>query len=77
MYVHTLQFTTRAELSWAFQHLLSSPYVEDCLSEPDALRLRFVAPPRSAAVLIDRIYLRGALTWCLRSRLPRSAPTPA
>jgi hypothetical protein len=61
--------TNRDELSHAFDRLLSSEYVEDCLAEPAELRLRFVAPPERAAALIEKIYLRGGLVWCQRSPL--------
>ena len=69
MYVHTLHFTSRNELSWAFHYLLSAPFVDDCLTVPETLSIRFVAGPERAATLIERIYLRGCLTWCVRSSL--------
>ncbi len=69
VYVHTLHFTSRNELSWAFHYLLSAPFVDDCLTEPQILSIRFVAAPERAATLIERIYLRGGLTWCVRSGL--------
>ncbi len=53
VYVHTLRFTNGNELSWAFYCLASSPFVEDCLTEPDMLRIRFVAELEHAAMLIE------------------------
>ncbi len=72
VYVHTLYFTSRNELSWAFYYLVSAPFVDDCLTVPETLRIRFIAAPERAATLIERIYLRGGLTWCVRSGFDRS-----
>ena len=69
MYVHTLTFTSTNELSRAFDTLTGSEYVEDCLVEPSSLQLRFVAPPDRAARLVEKIYLHGGISWCLRHRL--------
>lgn len=68
VYMHTLHFTSREQLSWAFRFLRSSEFVQDCLTEPAQLRIRFVAAPAPAASLVEQIYLRGGLTWCVRSR---------
>lgn len=72
MYIHTIQFKNSAEHGWAFHHLAASAYVDACLANPEKLEIRFVASAEQASLLIERIYLRGALTWCLRSTL-RSA----
>jgi hypothetical protein len=69
VFVHTLHFTTVDELQRSFREVLESEFVEDCLVEPDALRLRFLAPPRSAEGVVERIYLHGGLSWCSRHPL--------
>ena len=74
VYMHTLHFTNRAQLSWAFRYLHLSEFVQDCLTEPAELRIRFVAAPAPAAILVEQIYLRGGLTWCVRSRFTRPQP---
>ncbi len=75
MHVHTLHFTGVNELERSFAVVLESGFVEDCLVEPDALRLRFLAPPRRAAAVVERIYLHGGLRWCSRHRLRVEAGT--
>jgi hypothetical protein len=66
VYVHVLQFASSSELSWAMARLLDSAWVEDCLAEPEALRLRFRAPSTIASDILERIYCRGGLTWVSR-----------
>jgi hypothetical protein len=61
--------TNRDQLSHAFDRLVSSEFVEDCMVEPAELQLRFVAPPERAADLVEKIYMRGGLVWCQRSPL--------
>jgi hypothetical protein len=68
----TLEFTSQAHLSRAFEELLSSEHLEDCLVETDLARLRFVAPPGHAEALLERVYRQGGLRWCSRQRLARS-----
>jgi len=72
VYVHTLCFANTNELSWAFHYLSSASFVDDCLTEIDTLSIRFVAAPERANIMIERLYLRGGLTWCVRSYLKRS-----
>lgn len=72
MQIHTLYFTDASELTRSFSCLAASESVEDCLVEPDRLRIRFLAPVASAEKLIERIYLDGGLKWCSRSSV--SAP---
>ena len=67
MQVHTLYFTDASELTRSFSCLAASESVEDCLVEPDRLRIRFLAPAASAEKLVERIYLDGGLKWCSRS----------
>ena len=55
MFVHVLQFKSASELSWAMRRLMDSAWVEDCLAEPEALRLRFRAPSDIAADMLDPI----------------------
>jgi hypothetical protein len=64
-----LQFESPGELSWAMRRLLESAWVEDCLAEPEALRIRFRAPSDRAADLVERIYLHGGLIWASRHAL--------
>ena len=70
MYIHTLHFRNGTELSWAFERLVACEHVEDCLVEPEELRIRFVAPRDATAPLIEKFYLRGGLTWSTRVRFP-------
>jgi hypothetical protein len=73
MYLHVLHFRSPQELSWAMGRLLDSSWVEDCLAEPQALRIRFRAPTSAAADLLERIYRQGGLTWATR-HLPGAGP---
>ena len=77
MFVHTLCFANGDALSAAFGLLTESEWVEDCLAEPELLRVRFVAAVEPASDLIERIYLRGGLTWSTRASLQSEAPSPA
>lgn len=72
MYVHTLEFTDRNRLAAAFEQVMSSEWVEDCLVETDRLRIRFVADPEHAQRLIQRIYQDGGLRLSMRHRIPGS-----
>jgi hypothetical protein len=67
----TLEFTSQEHLSRAFEELLSSERLEDCLVETDLVRLRFVAPPDAAEQLLERVYRQGGLRWCSRQRVAR------
>lgn len=69
MYVHTLEFTDRNRLAAAFERLASSEHVEDCLVETGRLRIRFVADPKRAAALVERIYQDGGLRLSLRHHI--------
>ncbi len=70
MYVHTLEFTDRNRLAAAFERLASSEYVEDCLVETAKLRIRFVAEPKQARALVERIYQDGGLRLSMRHHIP-------
>ncbi len=67
MHVHTLHFSNASELTRSYALLAGSEFVEDCLVEQHELRIRFLAPPRCAQALVERIYLEGGLTWCSRA----------
>ena len=69
MYSHVLSFTNSSELGWAFHFLASDGQVEDCLTDLENRSIRFVAEAADAARLIERLYLRGGLRWCERSRV--------
>jgi hypothetical protein len=73
MIVHTIHLKTRADLSRAFARLTGAELVEDCLVEPEQLRIRFVASG-SAERLLEQIYRGGGLTWHSRSRLRERRP---
>ncbi len=66
VYVHTLEFVDKNRLAAAFETLVGSEFVEDCLVETERLRIRFVADPRRASTLVERIYLDGGLRLSLR-----------
>lgn len=65
-HVHELGFSDGDRLGRAFEQLMASARVEDCLVEPDQLRIRFSAPDEEAARLIERIYRGGGLTRARR-----------
>ena len=69
MDLHTLEFTDRTRLASAFEQLVLSEWVEDCLVETDRLRIRFVAHPQRANALVARIYLDGGLRTALHRHL--------
>jgi hypothetical protein len=69
MYIHTLEFTDSNRLASAFEHVISSEWVEDCLVETDRLRIRFVADPERARALVQRIYLEGGLRMSQRHHI--------
>ncbi|MFI5317174.1 MAG: hypothetical protein ACHQ6T_15845 [Myxococcota bacterium] len=79
MFVHTLEFVDQNRLAAAFERLVSSEHVDDCLVETDRLRIRFVAAPEQASALVERIYLDGGLRLSVRHHvasgaIPASAP---
>ena len=69
MQVHTLHFSNASELTRSFACLSGSEFIEDCLVEPERLRIRFMAPEGCARQMVERIYLGGGLTWCSRSAI--------
>lgn len=75
--VHTLHFADTERLQRSFEEVMSWESVEDCLVEPERLRLRFLAPARLADPLVERLYLQGGLTWCSRHVLRAASGEPA
>jgi hypothetical protein len=69
MRVYVLRLKDPASLSRAFGRLMASSRVASCLVEPEHGRVRFVAPPRAAEAMVERIYLEGELLWCTRHDL--------
>ncbi len=66
MRVYVLQFVDHQRLNGAFALLMNSERIGSCSAEPEASRLRFVAPAAPGEELVHRIYLDGGLTWCSR-----------
>jgi len=74
--LYTLHLQDDGAFSAAFAALTASQFVEDCLAEPERLRIRFVAPRESGEALIEQIYLRGGLTWSTRAPFPSATSSP-
>jgi hypothetical protein len=72
--VYLLQFENSAALARAFDCVVEFDRAESCTAEPEQLRLRFLAAPRPAESLLQRIYLYGGLTWCSRHELAQASP---
>ena len=66
MYVHTLEFVDRDHLASAFERIVSSEHVENCLVETERMRIRFLADASHAEPLVERIYLDGGLRFASR-----------
>jgi len=66
MRVYVLHFESVGPLHRAFDLLIQCDDVASCMVEPERMRLRFLAPPRYGDPLVERLYLRGGLTWCSR-----------
>ena len=69
MRVVVLHLASPALLASAVSRLMESESVVDCCVEAELGRIRFLAPPRRADALVDRIYLEGGLVWCSRHDL--------
>lgn len=67
--VYVLHIEGVPRLRAAFARVMESERVESCMIEPEACRLRFVAPPVRGDVLVEEIYLEGGLLWCSRHGL--------
>jgi hypothetical protein len=64
MRVYVLHLDGVGALTRAFDRVMDCEAVASCAIEPEALRLRFLAPARSAEALVHGIYLEGGLVWC-------------
>ena len=64
MKVFDLRFTDDGSMQAAFQRAQELSALDSCTLEPEALRMRFVAPDEAADSLAHRIYLDGGLRWC-------------
>ena len=69
MRVYVLHLKGPAAVSRAFERLMASSRIGSCLVEPELGRLRFLAPPKLAEAIVERIYLDGELAWCSRHDL--------
>jgi hypothetical protein len=67
--VHALLFADAHRLARAFEQLLQSDWIDDCLVDLEALRIRFVAAVEAARPLVERIYLDGGLRFASRHRI--------
>ncbi len=76
MLLYTIHLQAEGAFSAAFATLMASEFVEDCLAEPERLRIRFVAPRERGEGLIEQIYLRGGLTWITRAAFPAVSKSP-
>ena len=77
MRVYVLRFRNAGSVSRAFERLMSSSRVSTCEIEPGLGRVRFLAPEKHAAALLERIYLDGDLTWCSSHSLADQVETVA
>ena len=66
MRVYVLRLEGRASIERAFGVISDARNVSSCSFEPGLRRVRFVAPPREADALAERIYLDCGLIWCSR-----------
>ncbi len=66
MLVHTLELADKQQLGRAFEAVLGAEGVSDCAIELDALRIRFAADERDAAVLIRALAKDGGLRAAAR-----------
>ena len=66
MRVYVLRLEGNRSIERAFEVISNARNVSSCIFEPELRQVRFVAPPREADVLAERIYLDGGLIWCSR-----------
>jgi len=67
--VYVLRLAEERNIGWAFDVISNAPSVSSSSFEPEIRQVRFVAPPREADALAERIYLDGGLIWCSRHDL--------
>jgi hypothetical protein len=61
-----LRLQGEGNIERAFDVISNARNVSSCSFEPRLRQVRFVAPPREADALAERIYLDGGLVWCSR-----------
>ncbi len=66
MRVYVLRLDGAMNIERAFDVISNARNVSSCIFEPGLRQVRFVAPPREADALAERIYLDGGLIWCSR-----------
>ncbi len=66
MRVYVLRLVGDGNIERAFHVISNALNVSSCIFEPGLSQVRFVAPPREADALAERIYLDGGLAWCSR-----------
>jgi hypothetical protein len=64
--VYVLRLQGKGCIERAFDVISNARNVSSCIFEPERRQVRFVAPPREADALAERIYLDGGLVWCSR-----------
>jgi hypothetical protein len=67
--VYELRFATKTHLEQAFALVFDSDDIASCQLELPDQRLRFLAAPDTGATLVDLLYQRGGMTWCVSHRL--------
>jgi hypothetical protein len=67
--VYVLRLEEKGYVERAFDVISNARNVSSCVFEPGLRQVRFVAPPREADALAERIYLDGGLIWCSRHDL--------
>ncbi len=66
MRVYVLRLEGERNIERAFDVISNARNVSSSIFEPGLSQVRFVAPPREADALAERIYLDGGLIWCSR-----------
>ncbi len=66
MRVYVLRLEGERNIERAFDVISNARNVSSSIFEPGLRQVRFVAPPREADALAERIYLDGGLIWCSR-----------
>jgi hypothetical protein len=64
--VYILRLEGERNIERAFDVISNAQNVSSSIFEPGLCQVRFVAPPREADALAERIYLDGGLIWCSR-----------
>jgi len=64
--VYVLRLEGEKSIERAFDVISNAQNVSSCTFEAGLRQVRFVAPPREADALVERIYLDGGLIWCSR-----------